>query len=155
VPDAVEGAIAQAAREQYRALLAPARAEVLRRYRASAAKDAAGRWADVRAWLQSTRELEAWNELAMVLLRLFEARPEAPVPALARFLGEKQVPLTFETVIVEARRFSGVEPEEGAAFKVTLVSGGEETALTFEPQGAGRADPTRNVVQYSYQLKEK
>lgn len=156
LPEGVSGAqaIAEAARREYARLLPVGRARVLRRYLAEKG-DAAARWRGVRAWLQATNELEAFNELALLYQRLFEVRPEAPVPALVKFLGEESFTLTVETMVVEVRAFSGIEPERKAPLRLTVSVDGKPVVVELAPAGGGRDDPKRKRTLYTYQARRQ
>jgi hypothetical protein len=152
LPDRIAELVRQKTRENYTALLAPARAEIERQLRKTGGgtKDPAT-WSEVARWLGTSRELSAWNELALILLRVIHEQPEAPVPALERFLAVKEVTLELRTVVVEIQRFSALEPGDEP---LKIVWRGEQNKeLSFNRRGRGKL--VGSVTQYTFTLPEK
>ena len=150
LPDRIAPQVRQKADEQYLILLAPARAEVLRRLRE--AGPGPTRWSAVARQLGISREMSLWNELALILLRVMHEQPEAPVPALERFLTKDEFPLEFRTATVEIQRFSPVEPND-EPLKVVWQDGKKKKQLVFNRTGKGKV--VGGVVQTIYRLAEK
>jgi hypothetical protein len=152
LPDRIADMVRQKARDNYSALLTPARAEVLRQLRKAvgAIKEQA-RWSEVAKWLETSNDLGPWNDLSLIILRVIQEQPDAPVPALRRFLAKKEFMLEFKTVIVEIQRFSALEPGD-EPLKI-VWRGAKNKELVFKRVGKGRV--VGDVTQNIYTLDEK
>ena len=152
LPDRIAAMVRLKARDQYEALLTPARSEVLRQLgKAGEGMKESARWSAVATWLGTSEELSPWNQLAVVLLHVIEEQPETPVPALKRFLEKKEFTLEFKTVIVEIQRFSALEPSDEP---LKLVWQGEASKeLVFNRTGKGTV--VGSATQFTYTLAEK
>jgi hypothetical protein len=150
VPD-----VRRAARDSYRALLEPGRAEVLRQLRL-AGKGKEERWEGLRRWLRNPDELSDWRVLAVLLLRLAEANPDAqdPVTTLSAFLARDSFTIEVRSATLEIPDRLGVRPRPGALLKVYHPASGREPALALEPRGAGERDAARAVTRYAFRRTE-
>lgn len=156
LPDAAAPVVRQAARRQYRLLLRPAQAEVLRHLRqAGTGRDETpARWEPVRAWLQRPEELASWRELAKVLLRLDDPSAEEPVQALAAFLARTEFPLDIRTLLLEVPEVRGLRPAEEGKLVVLHPASGRQPALAFATSGAPRRETAHRTVVYTFRLVE-
>lgn len=150
LPDAAVPTLRQAARRQYRLLLEPAHAEVLRQLRLSGSGETVASWEPVRAWLRQPEELLSWRELARVLLRLDDPAAEDPVKALAAFLARTEFALEVRALELEVPEVRGLRPGDESRLVVLHPASGRQPALAFEASGEPRRDPARRTVVYTF-----
>ncbi|MGL4550263.1 MAG: hypothetical protein ACRC33_03665, partial [Gemmataceae bacterium] len=144
--------LARTIRSRYEALLAPARAEVLRQLKLGGtdAEETPKRWEAVRAWLKEPTELAAWRQLAGLLVRMEDPLAEDPVAALAGFLNREAFDLALDSVLVEIPAIRAIAPRAEATFDLFLPATGKQPALSFRPSGEPRKDDERRVTVYTF-----
>lgn len=155
LPEAIRSRVRQAAQTQYRSLLEPGRAEVLKQLRRAGrgTKESLAKWRGVYAWLRDEpRDLASWRFLAGVLLRLQETRVEGPVEALMDFLKRKEFDIAPTTLVLELPETSPLKPRAGARLAILHPSSGRQPALAFELQREPQVDRGRRLRLYTYRL---
>jgi hypothetical protein len=156
VSEAILPRVQQAARNHYKALLEPARAEVLRQLQLAGRgkEETPARWQTVRTWLREPEELASWRVLAGVLLRLDDPTAEDPVTALASFLGRTTFPVEVRTLTLTVPDLRGVRPRPESRLVVLHPASDRQPALAFEPSGEPRRDAKLRAQVYTYRLSE-
>jgi hypothetical protein len=154
LPEAVVAKVRQVAGNQYRSLLEPGRAEVLRHLHLSGkgTKESALKWRGVRSWLRDPAELASWHFLAAVLLRLQKKSPEDPVEELAEFLGKKQFVIEPRALVLELPETSDLKPRAGARLVIMHPATGRQAPLAYETSGDAQRDPVRRLRLYTFRL---
>jgi hypothetical protein len=158
LPEAARPDVQQAAGTNYKYLLAPAQALVLRKLQEAGSRGAESpaRWAAVREWLKSPEELAAWRVLATVEAGLHRADATGPVSALASFLQQPRFTVEIQRLTVEIPESLKVRPAADASLSVfhSEGPGDGKPALVFEQSGEGQRDPQRRVWTYTFRLLE-
>jgi hypothetical protein len=158
LPDAVKGKVRQVAETNYRYVLEPARAVVLRQLQqaGSGPDETPARWDAVRAWLREPEELAAWRVVAGVLARLVEPDAADPVTALQSFLAKPTFTLSLSRVVVVVPDSLKVRPGASAAFNVNHpASGGGRSPLTLEQFGDRERRTAERAWAYAFRLPEE
>jgi hypothetical protein len=154
LPEAIVPKVRQVAGNQYRSLLEPGRAEVLRQLRMAGrgTKESVLKWRAVRSWLREPAELTSWRFLAGVLLRLQKKAPEDPVEALADFLGKKQFTIEPRSLVLELPETSDLKPRAGARLVIMHPATGKQAPLAYETSGEPQRDRGRRLRLYTFRL---
>ncbi len=158
LPDAARPDVQEAAGANYKYLLAPAQALVLRKLQeaGSGATESAARWGPVREWLKSPDELASWRVLATVEAGLNRADATDPVSALAKFLEQPRFTVEIQRLTLEIPEALKARPAADASLSVyhSEGPGDGKPALVFEQSGEGQRDPQRRVWTYTFRLLE-
>jgi GTPase SAR1 family protein len=138
LPDVARQEISKRADQNYRDLLTPARAAILRYLQANGGDTPAG-WSAVRAWLQTPKELAEWRTLAGALNRLRLPPPPDPITELTTFLDARSFTITLPaSVEVDIPLSLELAPKSGEPLEVTLSRGGETVGtITLQPEEDG------------------
>ncbi len=118
LPERMRPAVLQAAETNYRYLLTPAQAEILRQLQTNGGDTRAG-WQQVRRWLENPKELAEWRTLAGALNALRGRQGEHdPITALAEFLGRDSFTLRLDAVEVTLPLGLELTPKAGSALEI-------------------------------------
>jgi GTPase SAR1 family protein len=135
IPDAVAAEIRTAAEASYQHLLPAGQQVVLRELtRIGDGKETPARWQQVADWAPTSTELQDWQALAMVLLRLAENKPEEPVAVLAKFLKTTEFSLNLANVRLQIPDDLKTGLQPAGKLSVYLKSGDATTTLTFRKE---------------------
>jgi hypothetical protein len=158
LPDAAVRDVQEAAGTNYKYLLAPAQALVLRKLQEAGrgAAETPARWGPVRDWLKSPDELAAWRVLATAVAGLNRADAADPVTALAAFLQQPRFTVEVQRLTVEIPEGLKVRPAADASLSVYHPEAPDDRkpALVFEQSGEGQRDPQKRVWTYTFRLLE-
>jgi hypothetical protein len=156
LPEAIVPRVRQVAGNQYRSLLEPGRAEVLRQLRLAGRGtiESLAKWRTVRSWLRDPPELASWRFLAGILLRLHKRDRDVkdPVEELADFLTQNKFVLQPRSLVLELPETSGLRPRAGARLAILHPDSGKQPALAFELSGEPQVDRGRRLRLYTFRL---
>ncbi|HLW68963.1 MAG TPA: hypothetical protein VKS79_26865, partial [Gemmataceae bacterium] len=135
IPDAVAAEARSAAETSYQHLLAPAQQLVLHELLPTGdGKETPSRWQQVAVWAPTSIELQEWQALAMVLLRLAETKPEEPIAALVKFLKTPEFTLNLTTMRLQIPDDLKTGLQPAGKLSVYLKVGENTTTLTFRKE---------------------
>src|SRR5262249_10825618 len=128
LPDAAVRDVQEAAGTNYKYLLAPAQALVLRKLQeaGSGATESAARWRPVREWLKSPDDLASWRVLATVVAGLNRADATDPVTALANFLQQPRLTVEIQRLTLEIPEALKARPAADASLSVYHPEGADD-----------------------------
>src|SRR5262249_35329705 len=139
LPAAIVGEIRRTARAHFTVLVAPARALIGERYRkAASGKSAKARWDSLAAWLRTQTELAAWEELALVLLRLDEPEAKSPVDELRAFLGKESFTIRINRIQLVLPDRDDLTPKAEARLEIKHRTDQKTKTLLFKQEGMKR-----------------
>jgi len=151
LPDSITSEIRSAARSRYERLVKAGREAVLRRLQETGQSgESYENWRQLRSWLESPAELQAWRVLATVLARLQWADAEDPVTALANFLKKEQFDLTANRLVLEIPDEQKIRPAGRLLIHHGKAGEANAAELVFEPLDNGRSDPQRQATRYTF-----
>jgi hypothetical protein len=149
VPDVVATEIRTVAQGYYQNLLPTGQQAVLRELQKGDEKESPARWLQVAEWAPASTELQTWQSLAMVLLRLTENKPEEPTAALVKFLKTTQFNLNFTTMRLQIPDDLKTNLQPSGKLSLYLKTSDNTATLNFKKDREDR-DPRSRVTTYDF-----